>query len=94
MGICGFLKKPYLEYVDFGFAFFEKYHGQGYGYEVGRAAMEYGIETYKFKNLDAVTHIDNIQSIGLLKKLGFRSEGIIDVPETRRSRLFRWRSAW
>ncbi len=26
MGICGFLKKPYLEYVDFGFAFLEKYH--------------------------------------------------------------------
>ena len=92
MGICGFLKKPYLEYVDFGFAFLEKYHRKGYGYEVGRAVMAYGIETYNFKVLDAVTHLDNLPSIGLLEKLGFQKTGLIDIPEMQRSRLFRWRA--
>ncbi|MBC8504128.1 MAG: GNAT family N-acetyltransferase [Chloroflexi bacterium] len=92
MGICGFLKKPYLEYVDFGFAFIEKYHRQGYGYEVGHAVLAYGIEMYNFKTLDAVTHPDNLPSIGLLEKLGFQQTDFIDIPEMQRSKHFRWRA--
>ena len=91
MGICGFLKKPYLEYEDFGFAFLAKYHGQGLGIEVGRAVLDYGVKQFSFKVLDAVTHVDNVPSIALLKKLGFQSIGVIDFPTTEPGRLFRWR---
>ena len=92
IGICGFLQRPNLENKDFGFAFKEEYHGQGYGYEVGREIMEYGISHFRFKVIDAFTHIDNVPSIALLKKLGFKGQGIIEYPENEKSSLFRWRS--
>ena len=90
IGICGFLNKAYLDHEDLGFAFNERYQGQGFGYEVGRPIMEYGIDRFGFRVLDAVTNDDNAASIGLLSKLGFRSAGTIEVPGSGKGRLFRW----
>ena len=91
IGICGFLKKPHLEYEDFGFAYLPEYQGQGYGFEAGLAILEYGIREFGFQTLDATTSLDNAASIGLLEKLGFIYQRLIDVPGYKdQSRLFRW----
>ena len=90
IGICGFLKKAYLDHEDLGFAFDERFQGQGFGYEVGRPMMEYGVRRFGFRVLDAVTNEDNAASIGLLRKLGFRAAGAVDVPGSGKGRLFRW----
>ena len=90
IGICGFLRKSYLDHEDLGFAFDERYQGQGFGYEVGRPMMAYGVNRFGFRVLDAVTNEDNAASIGLLRKLGFRSAGAVDVPGSAKGRLFRW----
>jgi len=71
IGICGFLNKPQLDNPDFGFAFLPQYTGQGYAHEAGAAVLEYGIKTFDFTELDAVTQFDNLSSIKLLTKLGF-----------------------
>lgn len=93
IGICGFLKKAYLEHEDLGFAFDERYQGQGFGYEVGRPIMDYGVDRFGFRVLDAVTNEDNAASIGLLGKLGFRPAGTIEIPGSGQGRLFRWELA-
>ena len=90
IGICGFLKKPYLDHEDLGFAFDERFHGQGFGYEVGRRIMDYGVNRFGFGVLDAVTNGDNEASIGLLRKLGFRSAGAAEIPGSETGLLFRW----
>ncbi|MFC2166892.1 GNAT family N-acetyltransferase [Acidobacteriota bacterium] len=95
IGICGFLKKPYLEHEDFGFAYLPKYYSQGYGYEVSRAVLKFGITNFHFKILDAVTNINNVPSIGLLLKLGFKDVGLVKKPDSNDAdwlKLFRW--AW
>lgn len=94
VGIGGFLKKPSLENPDFGFALLPNYYGQGLAIEYGRAILDYGIQNFRFRVLDAVTTPDNIRSIRLLEKLEFKDHGIVksDVGE-QNLRLFRWRIA-
>lgn len=91
IGICGFLKKAYLENEDFGFAFLPEYCGQGYGHEAAAAVLEYGLREYGFEVLDAVTVASNAASIALLGKLGFRAHGTVDIPDCEGDhRLYRW----
>lgn len=78
MGICGFLKKPALQNPDFGFAFLPDFFGQGFATEACQAVLDFGIKTYRFTVLDAVTAVDNKRSIRLLEKLGFEVVGTTD----------------
>ena len=80
IGICGFMKKDYLEFPDFGFGFMPDYHGKGYGFEVAREILKYGINNFDFSFLDAVTRDDNAASKALLLKLGFASVGLVTAP--------------
>ena len=73
IGTCGFLKKPTLDNPDFGFAFLPDYHGQGYALESCRAVLDFGIESFNFDVLDAVTMSANLASRRLLEKLGFHA---------------------
>ena len=91
IGICGFLKKAHLENVDFGFALHPDWFGLGLGYEASASVLDYGIETYSFMVLDAVTASDNFRSKRLLDRLGFTRTGTIGDSET--TELYRWRSA-
>lgn len=93
IGIGGFLKKPSLENPDFGFALLPNYIGQGLALEYSRAILDYGIRNFCFCVLDAVTTPDNIRSIRLLEKLGFKEHGIAKSGTGEHElRLFRWRS--
>lgn len=91
IGVCGFLKKPYLQHEDFGFAFLPAYQRQGYGFEAGLCILDYGVQHFGFQELDAVTTVDNDASIGLLEKLGFAYDRMIDIPdENEQLQLYRW----
>ena len=74
MGTCGFTKRPFLQYPDFGFAFLPEYTGQGYAFEVAAAALDYAEEILQLKKVEAITTQHNERSIRLLTKLGFRFE--------------------
>ena len=91
IGIAGFLKKPYLDNEDYGFAIMPSFHQSGFGYEVGQALIKYGLEEFDFRVLDAVTKQSNIASQKLLEKLGFESIGEIKLPDkTEKDSLYRW----
>lgn len=62
VGIAGLFKRPELDYVDIGFAFLEKYYGQGYGYESGREVLKLAKDRFSINKLVALTSPRNITS--------------------------------
>jgi RimJ/RimL family protein N-acetyltransferase len=74
IGICGFVKRDSLEDVDIGFAFLQRFRGQGYAFESASAVMSFGRGTLGLSRVLAVTSQENHVSARLLEKLGFRFE--------------------
>ncbi|MEQ9298953.1 MAG: GNAT family N-acetyltransferase, partial [Cyclobacteriaceae bacterium] len=77
IGICGLIQRDYLTHPDLGFAFLPEYAGKGYGYESSAAVLS---EPKIRWPVYAMTGPDNHASQGLLKKLGFVSEGTFLMP--------------
>jgi [ribosomal protein S5]-alanine N-acetyltransferase len=80
IGICGLLKRDSLDDVDIGFAYLERYWGQGYALEAAQAVMDFGWNTAGLKRIVAITATHNEASMRLLEKLGMRYEGVIKLP--------------
>jgi RimJ/RimL family protein N-acetyltransferase len=80
IGTCGLIKRPALEDVDLGYAFLEAYRGQGYAWEAARAAMEMA-PGFGLRRVVAITSPGNVASNGLLRKLGFGLEGVVQLVE-------------
>lgn len=72
IGICGFLKRDYLDSVDIGFAVLPEYEGKGYTYEAAKAILEYGKTQLDMKVVYGITTNNNAGSQHLLEKLGLR----------------------
>lgn len=83
IGLCGFVKRDYLEHPDIGFALLPNYAGHGYGKEAGIATMKYGLEQLKFKVILGITSQENPISQGLLTRLGLKNVGLITPPEEK-----------
>ncbi len=80
VGICGLLKRETLDDVDIGFAFCERFWSMGYAMEAAIEAIAYGRNVLKLNRIVAVVSPDNARSIGLLGKLGFTFERMIQWP--------------
>ena len=79
IGMCGLVKRNFLEDIDIGFAFFPQYTGQGYAFEAADAMMKYAHGPLSINRIAAITTQDNESSIRLLKKLGFQVNKTIVV---------------
>lgn len=89
IGLCGLLKREFLDDADIGFAFLQQQWKKGYAYEAAFAMTAYAAGTLKMKRLAAITSLDNDRSIILLEKLGFKFERIMNYPGTEDNvRLF------
>jgi RimJ/RimL family protein N-acetyltransferase len=89
IGICGLLKRDYLQDVDVGFALREAHRGQGYAFEAAEAAMRYGTQALGISRIVAITSPDNQASAKVLRKLGLEFECTIRIPDqSRDTRLF------
>ena len=89
IGLCGLIKRDFLDDADIGFAFLPKYWAQGYAYESASAVIEYGKAVLGLKRIVAITSSDNHRSGRLLEKLGLRYERMVKFPgEEREVRLF------
>lgn len=74
IGTCGLIRRETLEDVDIGFAFLPEYISKGFGFESASEVMKFGKEVLKLKRIVAITIKANINSIGLLKKIGMKFE--------------------
>lgn len=81
IGICGLVKRDFLDDVDIGFALLPNYWRQGYAYEAAAAVLAYGIEVVGLKRIVAITSSDNHSSARLLEKLGLRFERMVRYPD-------------
>lgn len=89
IGICGLLQRDYLEYPDIGFAFLPRYWSQGYALEAAEAVLKHGLLTFQIVRVLATTALDNLSSVRVLGKLGFRFDRLIKTPGyDEESRLF------
>ncbi len=89
IGMCGLIKRDFLDDVDVGYAFLPAYWGQGYAYEAASAVTAYGAEVLGLKRIVAITTLDNHRSARLLEKLGLRFERMVKFPgEDQEIRLF------
>ena len=89
IGICGLLKRDYLDDIDVGFALRESFRGKGYAFEAASAAMRHGQEVLGIRRIVAITSPDNHASANVLRKLGLEFERTIRLPDqTRDTRLF------
>ena len=89
IGICGLVKRDYLDDVDIGYALLPQYWSNGYTYEAAAAVIAYGRGTLGLKRIVAITSSDNHRSARLLEKLGLRYERMVAYPDTNEAvRLF------
>ncbi len=89
IGICGLVKRDFLEHVDIGFAFLPQYEGKGYGFESAFEVLKYAQNSLGITTIAGITNSNNKNSIGLLEKLGLRFQKMILLPgETKEIMLF------
>ncbi len=80
IGICGLIKRDFMEDVDIGYALLPAFYGQGFAIEAAQAVKGYAMRRLKLKKLAAIVLESNLPSIKLLEKLGMRFKGKIAVP--------------
>jgi RimJ/RimL family protein N-acetyltransferase len=89
IGICGLVKRDFLDDVDIGYALLPRYWSRGYAYEAAAAVLAYTSDTLGLKRIVAITSPDNHSSARLLTKLGLHYEGMVAYPDTNEAvRLF------
>jgi [ribosomal protein S5]-alanine N-acetyltransferase len=88
VGICGLVRRDYLDDPDIGFAFLPRFCGQGYALEATSVVLEHAFSALGLHRVLAIVSPDNARSIRLLEKLDFRHERMITPPgENRAIRL-------
>ncbi len=82
IGICGLVKRDFLEDPDVGYAYLPAFWGKGYAYEAASAVMDYAKSVLGLNRIVAITSEDNHASAKLLEKLGLHYERMIRYANT------------
>lgn len=80
IGLCGLLKRPWLEDADLGFAFLPGFRRAGYAYEAAAATLGHARAAFGMTRVLAIVTPGNAGSIRLLEKLGMRLEQTVRAP--------------
>jgi RimJ/RimL family protein N-acetyltransferase len=80
IGMAGLLKRDYLDAIDIGYALVPECCGAGYAFEATSAVLNYARGQLGAKRVVAIVAAYNERSIKLLQKLGFESEGTVQIP--------------
>jgi ribosomal-protein-alanine N-acetyltransferase len=70
-----FWERPFYK-TDLWYTVARPYWRRGIATEAVRALMEFGFETLCLHRINVDTRMDNIASLRLMQKLGFRHEGV------------------
>lgn len=70
LGMCGLLRREYLDAPDIGYAFLERHQGRGYASEVTAATMAHARSALGLGRIYASVVVGNAASIRVLEKLG------------------------
>lgn len=70
IGICGLVRRDWLEDADLGFAFLPRFRGAGYAREAAAATLEHARSDLGLDRVLAIVSPENEASVSLLTKLG------------------------
>ena len=76
VGSCGFARPHGTVEIELGYLFAQKAWGKGYATEIAAAAAAYGFKKLGFREIIALTDVENTASQKVLEKIGFASRGI------------------
>ena len=76
VGSCGFARPHETTEIELGYLVARKFWGRGLGTEATAACLKYGFENLNFREIIAMTDLDNIASHKVLEKIGFAQRGI------------------
>jgi len=79
-GICGLVRRDYLDDPDIGFAFLPRFTGLGYAVESATAVIEHARKVLKLPRVLAIVSPDNLRSIRVIEKTGLRYQRMITPP--------------
>ena len=82
IGMCGLLKRDYLDHPDIGFAFLPDFTGKGYAFEIVKEIIYYELHRPQMKKILAIVLPENSSSIKLLEKVGFEYEENFISPDS------------
>ena len=88
VGICGLLRRDWLDGVDVGFAFLPESWGKGYAFESSVGVIEWGRASLGITRVLGITKPDNYGSVRVLEKLGLKFARMVTSPEGLESKLF------
>ena len=89
IGMCGLIKRDWMDHVEIGYAFLTNSRGKGYAIEASIATKKYAKEVLNILKIAALTDIDNEKSSNLLTRLGLEFERLISYPgEEKKCKLF------
>jgi [ribosomal protein S5]-alanine N-acetyltransferase len=78
MGIISFVKRENLEFRDIGFAFLPVFSKRGYAFEAAEIVLKNLLQDPDNQIILATMRAENIDSIKLIEKLGFRFDSEIE----------------
>jgi len=88
-GICGLVRRDYLDDPDIGFAFLPRFTGLGYAVESATAVFEHAHSVLKLPRVLAIVSPANERSIRVIERIGLRYERMITPPgDSQAVRLF------
>jgi RimJ/RimL family protein N-acetyltransferase len=88
IGMCGLLKRDWLDALDVGFAFLPEFWSKGYAYESSVGVIDWARRTFGVARVVGIVKPGNVGSIRVLEKLGMRFEREVTSPEGQASSLF------
>jgi RimJ/RimL family protein N-acetyltransferase len=83
LGICGLVRRDYLDDVDVGFAFLPRHWSRGYALEAARAVLDHARGALGLRRIAAIVSPGNGRSIRLLERLGLSYERPVRPPHAQ-----------
>lgn len=80
IGVCGLLRRDFLDDPDLGYAMLEAQWGRGYALEAAAASVAEAREGLGLTRLTAIVKPTTVRSLHLLAKLGFAFERTMTMP--------------
>jgi RimJ/RimL family protein N-acetyltransferase len=76
VGSCGFARPHGTTEIELGYFLARKFWGKGLATEAAGACLRYGFENLNFREIIAMTDLENVASQKVLEKIGFAQRGI------------------
>lgn len=81
IGMCGLVRRDFLDDADIGYAFLEQYWSRGYARESAKAVLKHARERLGLDRIVALVTPKNHSSIKLLERIGLTFERMIRLTE-------------